>query len=52
MRRARDISRGGAGTSRLGIFYLSRRLPGYEPQMEFGDGMKGVHEWFAENCGI
>ena len=27
----------------------AKRLLGYEPQMEFEDGLKNVHEWFLEN---
>ena len=27
----------------------AKRLLGYEPQMEFEDGLKNVHRWFAEN---
>lgn len=38
--------------ARLGFCHPAGRLLGYEPQMEFGGGMKGVHGWFAENYGI
>ena len=27
----------------------AKRLLGYEPQMEFEDGLKKVHEWFVDN---
>ena len=27
----------------------AKRLLGYEPQMEFEDGLKKVHAWFTEN---
>ena len=27
----------------------AKRVLGYEPQMEFKDGLKEVHEWFTEN---
>jgi UDP-glucose 4-epimerase len=27
----------------------AKRLLGYEPQMEFEDGLKKVHAWFVEN---
>ena len=27
----------------------AKRLLGYEPQMEFEDGLKKVREWFLEN---
>ena len=29
----------------------AKRVLGYEPQMEFEDGLKEVHEWFVENRG-
>ena len=29
----------------------SKRLLDYEPQMEFEEGLKKVHEWFVENWG-
>jgi len=27
----------------------AKRLLGYQPQMEFEEGLKKVHEWFLEN---
>jgi nucleoside-diphosphate-sugar epimerase len=29
----------------------AKKVLGYEPQMEFEDGLKKVHEWFIENGG-
>ena len=36
-------------TRLLSSIEKARRLLGYEPQMEFEDGLKQVHERFAEN---
>ncbi|HJH25403.1 MAG TPA: hypothetical protein C5S37_01230 [Methanophagales archaeon] len=38
-------------TRLLSSIKKARRLLGYEPQMEFEDGLKKVHEWFTENWG-
>jgi len=36
-------------TRLLSSIEKAKRLLDYEPQMEFEDGLKKVHEWFAEN---
>jgi nucleoside-diphosphate-sugar epimerase len=36
-------------TRLLSSIEKAKRLLGYEPQMEFKDGLKKVHEWFIEN---
>jgi len=36
-------------TRLLSSIEKAKRLLGYEPQMEFEDGLKKVHEWFVEN---
>jgi len=37
----------GAGTGLLSS--SGKRLLGYEPQIEFGDGLNNVHGWSADN---
>ena len=36
-------------TRLLSSIEKAKRLLDYEPQMEFEDGLKKVHEWFVEN---
>jgi len=36
-------------TRLLSSIEKAKRLLDYEPQMEFEDGLKKVHEWFTEN---
>jgi len=36
-------------TRLLSSIEKARRLLDYEPQMEFAEGLKKVHEWFTEN---
>ena len=38
-------------TKLLSSIEKAKRLLDYEPQTEFEDGLKSVHEWFTENWG-